>query len=45
MIYKIPKQQIQKWSNKGDMIKKPRYDIEFSEAHNSHKTYPFLLEF
>jgi hypothetical protein len=44
MIYKIPKLQIQKSSNKGDMTKKTRSGTEFSKAHNSHKTYHFLLK-
>ncbi len=44
MIYKIPKLQIQKSLNKGDMTKKTGSGTEFSKAHNSHKTYPFLLK-
>jgi hypothetical protein len=44
IIYKIPKLQIQKNSNKGDMTKKTRSDTESSKAHNSHKTYLFLLK-
>jgi len=43
MIYKIPKLQIQKCSNKGDMTKK--LDLtQSSKVHNSHKTYIFLLK-
>jgi hypothetical protein len=44
MIYKILKLQIQK------MFKQRRYDqktksgTKSSKAHNSHKTYPFLLK-
>jgi hypothetical protein len=44
MIYKIAKLQTQKNLNKGDMTKKTRSGTEFSKAHNSHKTYPFLLK-
>jgi len=44
MIYKISKLQIQKSSNKGNMTKKTLSGIEFSKAHNSHKTYIFLLK-
>ncbi len=44
MIYKITKLLIQKNSDKGDMTKKTRSDTESSKAHNSHKTYPFLLK-
>jgi len=44
MICKIPKLQIKKCSNKGDMIKKIIFGIKSSRAHNSDKTYIFLLK-
>jgi len=42
MIYKISKLQIKLKQRRYDQ--KTRSGTEFSKAHNSHKTYPFLLK-
>ncbi len=44
MIYKIPKLQIQKKLKQRRYDQKTRSDTKSSKAHNSHKTYPFLLK-
>jgi hypothetical protein len=44
MIYKITKLETQKMLKQRKYDQKTRSDTEFSKAHNSHKTYPFLLK-
>jgi hypothetical protein len=44
MIYKIAKLQTQKRLKQRRYDQKTRSGTEFSKAHNSHKTYPFVLK-
>ncbi len=44
MIYKIPKLQTQKKLKQRRYDQKTKSSTKFSKAHNSHKTYPFLLK-